>query len=305
MSRGYTITGWFRGLLFFLLLSVLLSAPRAQDFERLVIVRSSDNAFFRRTIDTLLHLVGENYHHEVIDVGNLAVDASPADLYIGLGLPAIEAIADARPAGKAIHAYLTEEQFHRLELAHNHFCVVLDQPLLRYLAFTRYLLDASSVGILTDLPVAADPRRAQSLEQLELELSLYRVDGDRKLLPVLRQLLRERDALLMLPRQSIYNPESLKGVLLSSYRQRRPVVSYSPAHVRAGALASIFSSPEDIGRHLAILVRGSLESGSSPRAGFHYARHYSISINRQVAGSLGLDLPSNAELRGKLDGLGW
>lgn len=299
------MTCWFRGLLFCLLLGVLVSAPRAQDFDRLVIVRSSDNAFFRQTIDTLLRMVGEDFHHEVIDVGGLALEASPADLYIGLGLPAIEAIADSRPAGKAIHAYLTEEQFNRLELAQNHFCVLLDQPLLRYLAFTRYLLDASSVGILTDQPVAADPRHAQSLEQLELELSPYRVDAEHKLLPVLRQLLRERDALLMLPRQSIYNPESLKGVLLSSYRQRRPVVSYSPAHVRAGALASIFSSPEDIGRHLAILVRRSLKNGLSPQPGFHYARHYSISINHQVASSLELELPSNAELRGKLDGLGW
>ncbi len=297
------MTGWFKGLLVCLLLGATFGAPRAQDFERLVIVRSSNNGFFNQTIDTLLGQLDNSIPHRILDLGGLAAESTPGDLYIGLGLPAIEAITSHQPAGKAIYAYLTEEQFRRLERDKRGFYVLLDQPLRRYLAFTRYLLEVPSIGILTDQPIDPDLQRMPILQQLDLEISAYQVNADNKLLPVLRQLLRERDALLMLPRQSIYNPESLKGVLLSSYRQRRPVVSYSPAHVKSGALASIYSSPTDIGRHLAILVRRSLEHEMPRETDFHHARFYTISINRQVARSLGLALPSNAELRTRLDRL--
>ena len=108
----------------------------------------------------------------------------------------------------------------------------------------------------------------------------------------------------MLPRQSVYNRETLKGVLLSCYRQRRPVVSYSPAHVKSGALASIYSSPEDIGRHLSILVERRLEHQKSGKDNYQYARFYSIAVNRQVARSLGMELPDHDELRKRIDGLG-
>ena len=105
----------------------------------------------------------------------------------------------------------------------------------------------------------------------------------------------------MLPRGSIYNRDSLKGVLLTSYRYRKPAISYSPAHVKAGALASIYSSPADIGRHLALLVEHRLEDPSWRWPAFEYARFYSIATNRRVARSLDLDLPGEDEIRRQLD----
>ena len=303
MSKGLIMTGWFKGLLVCLLLAAPPNGPRAQDVDRLVIVRSSDNSFFNETIDTLVGQLDDGVAHEVVDLDGFSVETAPGDIYIGLGLPAIKAISSRYPTARAIHAYLTEEQLQQLERDANRFFVLLDQPLQRYLAFTHYLLKVSSIGILTDQPFDPELERMPILNRLDLDLSIYRVDADNKLLPVLRRLLREHDALLMLPRQSIYNPESLKGVLLSSYRQRRPVISYSPAHVRSGALASIYSSPIDIGRHLALLTKRSIANNMSPETDFHYARFFSISINRQVARSLGLALPGNAELRDQLDGL--
>ena len=124
----------------------------------------------------------------------------------------------------------------------------------RYLAFCKLLLGVDSIGVINDRAVELKPRAAITLNEFSLTLNQYQLDADNKLLPVLRDLLQQNDSLLMLPRQSIYNRDTIKGVLLASYRNRKPVVSYSPAHVRSGAVASIYSSPVDIGRHLALLI---------------------------------------------------
>ena len=92
-------------------------------------------------------------------------------------------------------------------------------------------------------------------------------------------------------------------MLLTSYRSRKPVISYSPAHVKSGALASIYSSPVDIGRHLALLANRILESQPHQGAAHQFAKFYSITSNRQVARSLGITLPSEGALRQRLDEL--
>ena len=108
---------------------------------------------------------------------------------------------------------------------------------------------------------------------------------------------------MMLPRQSVYNRDTLKGVLLTGYRNRKPVISYSPAHVKSGALASIYSSPIDIGRHLATLVNRQLKNPAQKTRGFEFARFYSIRTNPRIASALGIVLPAERELRSALDRL--
>jgi putative tryptophan/tyrosine transport system substrate-binding protein len=92
-------------------------------------------------------------------------------------------------------------------------------------------------------------------------------------------------------------------VLMTSYRSRKPVISYSPAHVKSGALASIYSSPVDIGRHLSILMHESLNNAGVGPARPHFARFYTIALNSSVAGALGLTLPSEVQLRQRVDQL--
>jgi ABC-type uncharacterized transport system substrate-binding protein len=159
------------------------------------------------------------------------------------------------------------------------------------------------VGIIDEDEIELNRPQTEVLDKLGFVLNQYRIDPLNKLLPVLRQLLQQNDALLMLPRQSIYNRDSLKGVLLTSYRNRKPAISYSPAHVKSGALASIYSSPVDIGRHLAQLINSKLRNPSYKIPAYQYARFYSIATNRRVAHALGIELPAESELRSAIDGL--
>jgi ABC-type uncharacterized transport system substrate-binding protein len=172
----------------------------------------------------------------------------------------------------------------------------------RYLAFCRLLLNAQSIGVISDQGIDTNtPSITPSDTNPGLTVNQYLVDPTNKLLPVLRELLQANDALLMLPRQSIYNQDSLKGVLLTSYRNRKPAISYSPAHVRSGALASIYSSPIDIGRHLALIVKQRLMHADSAVPAYEFARYYSITSNRRIAQALAIELPDESDLRAQLD----
>lgn len=297
--------GWI--IVIFCSLTVWLPtlAAAEQSPARILVIKSSDNAYFNQTIEILQQQVADTTEFDIRLARDL--DSGPGDsdsksLVIALGQAAVTAVQNSAQRPDAINAYLTHEQFRQLDLGEQ-TTILLDQPLKRYLAFSKLLLKLESVGVITPGDAESDSAQTGLLLRLDLRLDRYRVDPQNKLLPVLRRLLRQSDALLMLPRQAIYNRDSLKGVLLTSYRDRKPVISYSPAHVKAGALASIYSSPADIGRHLALLVNRRLQNSQSKPPVFVYARYYSITTNRRVARALGIDLPDEHKLRARMDEL--
>lgn len=269
----------------------------------IVIVKSSDNTYFNQSIETLIDQVDRAARFKVVtsdELENLDLGSDQVPLFVALGLPAARAVEKADRGATSFNAYLTWEQYRELKPA-NQVGVLLDQPLYRYLAFCKFLLATDSVGTIVEQPVDLDAQESRLLDELNLSFNQYRVDEQNKLLPVLRRLLQQNDALLMLPRKAIFNRQSLKGVLLTSYRFRKPAISYSPAHVRAGALASIYSSPEDIGRHLAVLINRLLQQPESPLPAYEFARFYTIATNSRVARALELELPGERELRARME----
>ena len=290
------------GALIFLVTGISITVQAA---SQVIIVKSSDNAYFDQTIRTLASHVDPATRFRVVEAPHLADVLSspdPHDLFVALGQSAVEAVDRLGTEVSSINAYITLEQYQHLQ-PDDDLTIVLDQPMYRYLAFCKLILGIESVGIIEESEIDLGREQAQILDEFKLQLNQYRVNQANKLLPVLRQLLRQNDALLMLPRQSIYNRDTLKGVLLSSYRNRKPAISYSPAHVKSGAVASIFSSPVDIGRHLAHLLNQALNDQASADNPLEFPRFYTIATNLRVANALGIDLPGEHELRSRIDGL--
>jgi ABC-type uncharacterized transport system substrate-binding protein len=298
---------WLKGLtLGILLLSLPCIAASAQVTGQIIIVKSSDNSYFDETIATLVNHVDPASRIKLVmaqELGNESIDLQPQNLLVALGRSAVETINRLNTRANSINAYLTLEQYNSLDIDHQ-VTVLLDQPMHRYLAFSKLMLGVDSIGIIDDGEIELKARTAITLNEFDLTLNQYRLDPENKLLPVLRELLQHSDSLLMLPRESIYNRDTVKGVLLASYRSRKPVVSYSPAHVRSGAVASIYSSPIDIGRHLALLINQALNKESNTGTPFQFARFYSITTNSRVATALGINLPAEQNLRATLDKLG-
>jgi len=104
-------------------------------------------------------------------------------------------------------------------------------------------------------------------------------------LPVaLSRLLPAVDVLLLLPDPMLFNAETARLLLLTSYRQGRPVVGPDNAFVRAGSLASIDASTRDVVSHTLAVLEG-YTAGRLPPP--DYAAR-TISINPHVARTYGV-----------------
>ena len=297
------------GIIIFRVLIILFSVVQpvvlgAEDIK-IGIVKSSDNSYYNTTIQALLNNANRAAQFSIVEIksdSNELDRIAESDLIISLGASATSIVSSQYPGKKLISAYLTSQQasLHNLS-KQQHIAVLLDQPLLRYLAFCHLLLNADSIGLINFDAIELNPIQQRFLLKHDVILNQRQVQQPEELLTALRQLVRRNSSLLMLPDQRLYNRNSLKGVLLTTYRSRKPVISYSPAHVKSGALASIYSSPEDIGNHLGDLLNQFIDKKSLPDERRVFAKYYSITVNTQVAHALDLNLPDTGQLKQRLD----
>lgn len=277
----------------------------AESGVHIAIVKSSNNSYFNQTIQTLINKADKAAHFRVLELeassGNPAL-LQDSDLIIAVGASATQAIISEYPEKSLISAYLTQQQYNDLKLQNKyHRPILLDQPLERYLAFSQLVLNAKSIGIVDQTQITLTRKQHLLLKQLEVNLRQYQPEEYEQPLTRIRQLIGQNDTLLMLPNQKIYNRDTLKGILLTTYRSRTPVISYSPAHVKSGALASIYSSPTDIGQQLGEMLNQFLVHKKIHNKSPQFARYYSILFNQRVAHALGIILPDDETLRLRLD----
>lgn len=179
----------------------------------------------------------------------------------------------------------------------------LDQPAQRQIELIRALLpNARNIGLVVgpthqrDLdairPLAASKGLAMVTEKANRDTELY---------PALQSILRTSDVLLALPDPYIVNVSTAQNLLLTAFRFRVPVIGYSAAYVRAGALAAAYSTPRQIGLEAAQIVRQVWRGNALPAP--RYPRNFSIAINRALAENLGLDLPDEATVQQRLQAL--
>ena len=126
--------------------------------------------------------------------------------------------------------------------------VFIDQPAERIARLLRLALpEHRRVGVLfgpDSLEVRPALARALTARGLILVEQTI-LNGEKGIYPALRALFEEAELLLALPDKLIYTPQNMPNILLAAYRQRIPLVSYSAAHVRAGALLALHTAPAD------------------------------------------------------------
>jgi putative ABC transport system substrate-binding protein len=295
-----------------LFLGLLLIIPRlvlpvSAANVQITVIQSNSNAYFEKTNQSLIRQLGDTFQVTVINADTIDKQRrtlQSSDIIITLGIDAALKIAKKYDTKNIVSAYVTlnQQQRHQTKLD-NHNIVLLDQPLSRYLAFTALMLQPRSAGIICSKKLTLNKKQQDILRKFDLNLQQYEFQKKSNLLTMVRQLLKNNDAHLLLPDDNVYNPNTLKGILLTSYRSRKPVISYSPSHVKAGALASIFSSPSDIGSQLASVIRRLTDNPAQTKPLLKFAQFFSIAVNRRVAHALGIKLPDNVKITERLNEL--
>jgi hypothetical protein len=104
----------------------------------------------------------------------------------------------------------------------------------------------------------------------------------------------QTDVLLALPDSTVYSTESIRNVLLSTYRHKQGVIGFSGDMVKAGALATTYSGIEDIDTQVAEIASAYVAGGEL--APPQFPRYFRTIVNEGVARSL--DLTVGDEVRG-------
>lgn len=167
--------------------------------------------------------------------------------------------------------------------------VFLDQPPGRQLELIRLALPAvNRVGILVGAESksqSAALEKAARERDLQLTVSAVGQDG---LFPALQSLLGNAEVLLALPDPAIFNSQTAANILTAAYRRQVPLFGFSPAYVKAGALLALYSTPAQVGARGGELLGQALSGKSLPSP--QWPREFTVSVNRDVARSLGLAL---------------
>ncbi|XVJ45944.1 ABC transporter substrate-binding protein [Pseudomonas sp. UBT] len=149
------------------------------------------------------------------------------------------------------------------------------------------LYGADSEFLLRELAQYAAPMGLEIVPQLWDNISDSRP---------LQNLLKNSDVLLGLDDPRLYNPKTVKNLLLSSYSQQLPLVGPNAGFVKAGSLASTYSDQAD---WLDVLDRLLDHSPASwPRT--LYPEHFKVVGNPQVARSLGIEQVDEAAVAARL-----
>ena len=281
---------------------LLCACARAETVAVFLPERSSSAIEFTRLFT--LALERKSAAFKVIVVNTLA-ESAEAQLVIVLGARALQQQLTQPKSPLIVASLLPKASFDpawRLRAS----AVFLDHPPERQLRFLRLLLpEAKRVGLLISEAQRKDLQNLQtSAETQGLRLSIETVTGqdpralNESLNDGLQRLVTKTEVLLAWPDNSIFNPLSIQNILLSTYRQRVPLLGFSAAYTKAGALASLYSSVESLAEQTAEMAQTVLLQNVLPSP--QYPKKFEVSFNRQVGRSLGVYLPTEAELIEKI-----
>ncbi len=281
---------------------LLLQASAAFAHE-VLIVASDTSAGYAETSEVLsaaLQRAGVK-PADVMQVGSsaaaldLAIKATPK-VVVALGSEALRQVLQREASAPIVAGLIPRAGVERIlrEVPRRGSAAVaalyLDQPLGRQVEAVRQALpQARRMGVLVGEESSGQQGAiSAAARQRSLEVSFGNVSAAGGMSAAVRTALEDVDVLFGVADTQVFNSATLANILLTAYRARIPVVAFSPAYVRAGALMAVFSTPAQIGAQLGQITRSVLAGATAPPG--QYPGEFSVLVNEHVSRSLGLEL---------------
>lgn len=225
-------------------------------------------------------------------------DVDPNALVVTLDRATLSEIRANRPEQPVLSLFTDSRAIESIITDQNRFSALYsDPPLLRQARLGRLIIPrANTVAILASPEEAGRYSELRDqLSEIGLESRVFVIPSEDELIRHLARALSYGDFLLGTPDPRIFNRQTVKPLLLTSYRSNRLVVGPSRAFVNAGSVASTYTRVEEQIREAGSMIQHWLDHRElvSPR----YPEDYSVAVNEQVARSMNLLVPPESELR--------
>ena len=228
-----------------------------------------------------------------------------ADLTVAIGTRALEA-ALAQPGRPVLSLLVPQLTYDRLASGrHQVSALYLDQPLTRQLQLLGLALPGLKKAGATLGPASRGMQAAlQSAAKASgIQVNSAVFDQGSDLYAALTELSEDSQAFLLLPDPVVVQRGALQNFLLHTYRLKKPVLAYSAPLVKSGALLGLYATPAQLGEEAAGWISESWSGDAFNLGAPRYAKRFTIGINRTVARSLEIDLPSEEALGRRLEAM--
>lgn len=240
------------------------------------------------------------------------IDLNHKDLVVAVGTNATLAVVSKKTTTKILSAAIPKVSFEEIRSRYGQsassinqvklFALVLDQPLARRLDLIQEILpNTKSIGLVLG-PATKNHANYYKTEikRRNLVAHIKHVENADKIISSFDHVLNSSDVLLGLVDPLVFNRTSARNVLLTAYRWRVPLIGVSPAYVRAGAIAAVYSTPEQLGQQLAEKLAILARTGQSTYPVVDFAKYFKVAVNYQVAESMSIFIDTEENLAEKL-----
>ncbi len=239
---------------------------------------------------------------------------------ITIGARAAHDVLSRSPDAAVLSVFVPRRAYHAIigEVsaefnAKNRSAIYLDQPDERLVLLAKLLGNQTAkISLLSGAEPSAGGSGGllktrqcggENMSMLMSDVRIYRqVISSR----TLKRTLKRSDIIIATPEMVKQSPNAVKWLLYMAYQRNVPVVGYSKAFVDAGALAAVYSTPEDIGRQTAEMFLNSFnyqlrsQPSSKPKkveneSLLMYPSYFQVRVNNTVADALGYSLSSRVQ----------
>lgn len=229
------------------------------------------------------------------------IDNTAFDIIIGIGRAGMQSANQHYPKTKKLFI-ATDPNRHRLKINEGDAALYMTQSYCRQIKFIRLLnTHWKTISVLSSgkKPVDNQPIQ-QCAEKYGFEIYTVNTTAKENLTNKIKDALKNSDVLLALPDRNIYNSRTVKNILLTSYRYRKPVIAFSKNFVNAGALAALHSNTDQIAQSASNIVEQYFDTGSHFKQSINHPENFDININKQVFRALDLKTPDIEKIKNSL-----
>ena len=180
--------------------------------------------------------------------------------------------------------------------------VSLEQPSNRLTLLAKLIRpDLKSIGVVLG-PNSKDKNNylQKKTAQVGSNLQVANIMLNSNPVKKLRNIFRKSQVLIVFPDKANFNRSLARWVIALSYKHQVPVISYSKKYTDAGALISLYSNPQQIGKQTAEIALSYLDNNSKQPRKLAVPKYFDLAINKSVKHALNLSFPAKDVLLKKL-----
>ena len=298
---------WLRYAVLVVLIETVCASAWAEGLTVRLVV-GNDSAFAGETASRLQNLLGQSMPGialERMDAASLPTALSPnsVNLVVTLGDVAWQMAAAVTSRDSPVLAVMPRRHAYEAltkRSPHNSSAIFLDQPVERMLNLVSLLKprDARVGIVLGPSTQEMAPLLQGASGERKQRLRLETVSEEAAVGRAMARVIQDANILIALPDPVVHSVNTVQSILLMSYQAGIPVIGYSAAYQRAGAMVSLYTTPEQLARQAAeTIIAWHQGKGLLPT---QEPKYFTVGINTTVARSLGIELPDADTLEQKL-----